>query len=172
VKVRTTVPDCTAREHLRRTFVKGFLGTWASFSSDLNLVVQIAMGISLIAGGFLARAKRYVAHGACQATILVLNLVMIALVMEPPFDQHVMPRLATHFGKRYYTVAGAHGVLGVVTEFLGLYILLVAGTNVVPQSWRFTRWKLWMRIELALWWIVIFTGTLTYYVWYAAPHSR
>jgi len=24
--------------------VKGFLGTWASFSADLNLLVQIAMG--------------------------------------------------------------------------------------------------------------------------------
>ena len=28
------------------------------------------------------------------------------------------------------------------------------------------RRKLWMRVELGLWWIVIVTGVLTYYVWY------
>ena len=26
--------------------MKGFLGTWASFSADLNLVIQIAMGVA------------------------------------------------------------------------------------------------------------------------------
>ena len=35
-----------------------------------------------------------------------------------------------------------------------------------------TRWKLWMSIELTLWWLVIFMGILTYYVWYAAPRSH
>ena len=59
-----------------------------------------------------------------------------------------------------------------IAELLGLYVLLVAGTNILPPSWRFTRWKLWMRIELILWWLVIFMGILTYYVWYAAPRSR
>jgi hypothetical protein len=43
--------------------MKGFLGTWASFSADLNLLIEIAMGIALFAGGYLARAKRYAAHG-------------------------------------------------------------------------------------------------------------
>jgi hypothetical protein len=46
--------------------VKGFFGTWASFNTDLNLLAQIAMGIALLAGAFLARAKRYAAHGVCQ----------------------------------------------------------------------------------------------------------
>jgi uncharacterized membrane protein YozB (DUF420 family) len=66
----------------------------------------------------------------------------------------------------------AHGVLGAVAEVLGLYILLVAGTNILPLSWRFQRWKLWMRIELALWWVVLLSGIGTYYTWYAAPRSR
>src|ERR1700735_208378 len=94
-----------------RASVKGFLGTWASFSADLNLVVQIAMGIALLAGAFLARAKRYAAHGACQAAVLILNLPMIALVMWPSFHVRVLPRLAGHFGKRYYAIAAIHGVL-------------------------------------------------------------
>jgi uncharacterized membrane protein YozB (DUF420 family) len=151
------------------TAMKGFLGTWASFPADLNLLIQLTMGISLIVGTLLARAKRYAAHGICQATVVILNLVMIAVVMVPSFGERIAPRLLAHLGKRYYAIVTLHAALGTVAEFLGLYILLVAGTNILPKSWRFTRWKLWMRIELILWWLVIFMGILTYYVWYAAP---
>jgi hypothetical protein len=35
--------------------------------------------------------------------------------------------------------ATAHGALGALAEILGLYILLVAGTNVLPVSWRIER---------------------------------
>jgi uncharacterized membrane protein YozB (DUF420 family) len=152
--------------------MKGFLGTWAGFPADLNLVIQLFMGIGLIAGTLFARAKRYVAHGVCQATVVVLNLVMIAVFMAPSFGERVVPRLSTHLGKRHYAIVTLHAALGTVAEILGIYILLVAGTSVLPQSWRFTRWKLWMRIELILWWLVIFMGLLTYYVWYVAPQSH
>jgi uncharacterized membrane protein YozB (DUF420 family) len=152
--------------------MKGFLGTWATFAADLNLVIQLTMGASLIAGALLARAKHYLAHRVCQTTVVILNLVMIAVIMEPSFAERIVPRLATHFGKRYYAIVTLHAALGTVTELLGLYILLVAGTNILPQSWRFTRWKLWMRIELVLWWLVILMGILTYYVWYGAPQPR
>jgi len=126
--------------------MKGLLGTWAGFSADLNLLIQVAMGIALIAGAFLARAKRYAAHGAFQAAVLILNLPMIALVMWPSLHTRVIPRLSSHFWKRTYIIATAHGVLGALAEVFGLYILLVAGTNTLPHSWRFQRWKLWMRI--------------------------
>jgi uncharacterized membrane protein YozB (DUF420 family) len=152
--------------------VKGFLGTQAGLSADLNLVIQTAMGIALIAGALLARAKRYTAHGVCQSAVLFLNLAMIALVMGPSFHQIVLPGLPAHFGKHYYAIATAHGALGAVAELLGLYIILVAGTNILPQSLRFRRWKLWMRVELALWWVVLLMGFATYYFWYAAPAAR
>ena len=152
--------------------MNGFLGTWASFSADLNLLVQIAMGIALLAGASLARTKHYAAHGVCQAVVLILNLPMIALVMWPSFDARVLPRLSRHFGKRYYAIAITHGALGVLAEVLGLYILLAAGTNILPHTLRFHRWKLWMRIELALWWVVLLSGIGTYYIWYAAPQSH
>ena len=147
--------------------MKGFLGTQAGFGANLNLLIQVAMGVALIVGALLARAKRYATHGACQATVLVLNLVMISAVMLPSLHLQVLPGLPNHRRKRYYAVATIHGVLGGVAEFLGLYILLVAGTNVLPQAWRFRRWKLWMRIELVFWLIVLLTGIGTYFVWYA-----
>jgi uncharacterized membrane protein YozB (DUF420 family) len=150
--------------------LKGFLGTGATFAADLNLVAQMVMGAALIVGAFLARAKKFVAHGICQASVLLLNLAMIALVMWPAFQRQVLPPLPAHLGDRYYAVATAHGLLGAGAELLGLYIVLVAGTNTVPRRLRFTRWKLWMRIGLGAWCVVLLSGIGTYYAWYiAAP---
>ena len=148
---------------------KGFLGTSATFGADLNLVVQLIMGLALIAGTLLAKHKRYRAHGICQTTVLLLNLLMIGLVMGPSFQQQVKPALAKALHKWYYEVATIHGVLGIVAEMLGLYIVMVAGTNVLPQWLRFKHWKRWMRTELVLWAIILLSGLGTYCAWYVAP---
>jgi Ca2+/H+ antiporter len=66
--------------------MKGFLGTGATFGADLNLVVQLIMGVALLGGAVLAKKKRYTAHGICQTTVLLLNLSMIELVMWPSFS--------------------------------------------------------------------------------------
>ena len=149
--------------------MKGFLGTGAPFGADLNLVAQLVMGIALIAGAILARYKRYRAHRICQTSVLLLNLLMIGLVMWPSFQQQVKPALSKAFHKWYYKVAIIHAALGIGAELLGLYIVIVAGTNVLPQWLRFKDWKLWMRAELVLWTIVLVSGVATYYAWYVAP---
>jgi uncharacterized membrane protein YozB (DUF420 family) len=147
----------------------GFLGTGATFGADLNLVVQLIMGVALMGGAVLARQKRYTAHGICQSAVLLLNLVTIGLVMWPSFQQQVKPALSRVLRKRYYEVAATHAVLGIAAELLGLYIVLVAGTNVVPQWLRFKNWKWWMRAELVLWAIALGSGVRTYCAWYVAP---
>jgi|SRR5690349_8315128 len=149
--------------------LKGFLGTGAPFGADLNLLVQLIMGVALIAGALLAKQKRYTAHGICQTTVLLLNLVMIGSVMWPSFHQQVKPALTTVFHKWYYAVATIHAALGITVELLGLYIVIVAGTNVLPQWLRFKHWKLWMRAELILWVGVLVSGVGTYCAWYVAP---
>ncbi len=151
--------------------MKGFLGTGATFSADVNLLVQLTMGLALIFGASLARRKRFREHGACQAAVMVLNLVMIALVMSPSFRQ-IRPQLPGGLRESYYAVASAHAALGTLAELLGLYIVLVAGTNLIPRRLRFQRWKPWMRTELVLWWIVVLFGVGTYYVWYMAPAGK
>ena len=152
--------------------MKEFLGSGATFAADLNLILQVAMGVALVVGALLARRKRYAAHAICQTTVLLLNLVMIALVMWPSFRIQVMPRLMVHLGKRYYAAAAAHAALGTVAELFGLYIVLVAGTNIAPRRLRFKSWKLWMRAALALWWVVVLSGVGLYCVWYLAPMKR
>jgi uncharacterized membrane protein YozB (DUF420 family) len=141
--------------------------TGAGLKANFNLVSQVAMGVALIGGALLARAKRYGAHGICQAAVLLLNLIMIAFVMWPSFYGQVLPALPKHLPDRYYGAATAHGILGAIAELLGLYIVLAVGTDTLPRRLRIIRWKLWMRIELVLWWVVIVTGVVTYYVWYA-----
>jgi uncharacterized membrane protein YozB (DUF420 family) len=149
--------------------MNGFLGTGATFSADLNLVVQLIMGVALMEGAHLARQKRYKAHGRCQATVLSLNLLMIALVMWPSFKHQVVPAPTRAFHKWYYKAAIIHAGLGITAELLGVYIAMVAGTNVLPERFRFTHWKPWMRTELVLWMVVLFSGIATYCAWYVAP---
>jgi uncharacterized membrane protein YozB (DUF420 family) len=74
--------------------------------------------------------------------------------------------------KWYYAAATIHALLGSMAELLGLYIVIVAATRVLPQSLRFKNWKRWMRAELMLWSVVMLTGVGTYYVWYIAPFQR
>ena len=149
--------------------IKGFMGTGATFAADLNLVVQVIMGAALIVGSVLAKRKRFAAHGVCQTTVLLLNLGMIGLVMWPSFQQQVRPALPKGLHRWYYAAATIHALLGVTAELLGLYIVIVAGTRVLPQSLRFKNWKRWMRAELMLWSIVVLSGVGTYYAWYIAP---
>jgi uncharacterized membrane protein YozB (DUF420 family) len=148
---------------------KGFLGTGAPFGADLNLVVQLVMGVALIAGARLAKQKRYTAHSICQTTVLLLNLLMIGVVMWPSFQHQVRPALSKVLHKWYYEVAAIHAILGISAELLGLYIVIVAGTHVLPEWLRFKHWKLWMRTELVLWLLVLLGGVATYCAWYVAP---
>lgn len=96
--------------------INGFLGTGAPFAADLNLVLQLVMGVALIAGSVLAKRKRYRAHGICQTTVMLLNLVMIGLVMWPTFHQQVEPRLPGVLHKSYYAAATIHALLGGTAE--------------------------------------------------------
>jgi uncharacterized membrane protein YozB (DUF420 family) len=149
--------------------VNGFLGTGATFGADLNLIVQLAMGSALIIGVILAKKKRYRAHGACQTTVLLLNVWMIGFEMWPSFRLQVMPHFPRVLHTAYYTIATVHAALGIAAELLGIYIVLVAGTELIPPSLRFTEWKRWMRIELALWLLALSWGLGTYYEWYVVP---
>lgn len=85
------------------------------------------------------------------------------------FQQQVRPALPKVFHKWYYAAAAIHALLGAAAELLGLYIVIVAGTSVLPEWLCFKDWKRWMRTKLMLWSIVVLTGVGTYYAWYIAP---
>jgi uncharacterized membrane protein YozB (DUF420 family) len=148
---------------------EGFLGSAAPRAADLVLLLEIGMGVGLLIGARLARIRRFRQHAWCQSIIVLLNLAVIALTMIPSFGLHVLPGIPAKLSKAYYGLATAHGALGTVTEIAGLYILLAAGTNVLPEKLRITKYKLWMRSVLVLWWLVLSLGFATYTRWYV-PH--
>ena len=148
---------------------EGFLGTAAPRYADVVLLLEIGMGLALLVGAILARKRKFLAHGWCQSAIVLLNLSIVMLVMAPSFRSQVMPRIPMKLGKTYYALATAHAVLGSATECAALYIVLAAGTNLLPQRFQLTRYKLWMRTVLAAWWVTLVLGFATYARWYV-PH--
>jgi hypothetical protein len=127
------------------------------------------MGIGLLAGALLARLKRFTQHAWCQSVIVLVNLLLIVLTMLPSFRAHVAPRIPLKLGKAYYALATAHAALGTLAEVGGLYILLAVGTSLLPARLRIRNYKVWMRIVLVLWWVVLLFGVATYIRWYV-PH--
>jgi uncharacterized membrane protein YozB (DUF420 family) len=148
---------------------EGFLGTAAPFYADMTLLIEAAMGVGLLIGALLARLGRFHRHACCQSVIVLLNLALIVFMMVPSFRVHVSPKIPLRLGKAYYALATAHAALGSVTEVAGLYILLAAGTTLLPEKFRITKYKAWMRTVLVLWWLVLLLGLVTYARWYV-PH--
>ncbi len=146
--------------------IKAFLETAAPRAANVVLVLEIAMGVGLLVGARLARKGRFRQHAWCQSIIVLLNLAVVVVMMIPSFRVHVLPRVPAKLGKAYYALATTHGALGTVTELAGLYILLSAGTSVLPKQLRTTKYKVWMRSVLVLWWVVLLLGIATYTRWY------
>jgi uncharacterized membrane protein YozB (DUF420 family) len=145
------------------------LDTVAPRAANFVLLLEIAMGVGLLLGAWLARKKRFQQHAWCQSVIVLLNFAVIVMMMVPSFRVHVFPRIPARLGKAFYALATAHAALGSVTEIAGLYILLAAGTSVLPEKFRITKYKVWMRSVLVLWWLVLLLGFATYTRWYV-PH--
>jgi len=149
----------------------GFLGTAAPASADFILVLEVVIALGLVLGALLARGKRYREHAWCQSAIVFLNAVLIVAAMIPSFHERVQPKIPQKLGRSFYAVATAHAFLGTLAEAAGLYILLGAGTNILPERLRMTNYKAWMRGVLVLWWLALLLGVATYIRWYI-PLSR
>ena len=150
----------------------GFLGTVAPPYAHLTLLLEMAMGVGLLIGAWLARRRRFRQHAWCQSAIVLLNLAVILLVMMPSFQVQVVPEIPLRLAKTYYALATAHAALGTITEIAGLYILLAAGTGVLPEKFRITKYKAWMRTVLVLWWFALLLGLATYARWYVPRFFR
>lgn len=145
---------------------EGFLGTAAPLAADIVLLLEIAMGLGLLAGAWLARTGRFRQHAWCQSIIVILNFAVIVLAMVPSFRLQLLPRIPDKLGKSYFAIGTAHATLGSIAELAALYILLAAGMRLLPEKLRLVRCKLWMRSVLALWWLVLLLGFATYARWY------
>ena len=146
----------------------GFLGTSAPLSADIALIIEVAMALALLLGMLLARRKRYRAHAWCQSGVVLLNVFAIALIMAPSFRSQIAPKMPARLGRSFYAVATAHATVGCIAELLGIYIVLAAGTTILPKRLRLVRYKPWMRTALLIWWLALLLGLATYARWYLA----
>jgi len=145
---------------------QGLLGPIAPHAADVILLLEIIMGAGLFVGARLARLGRFRQHAWCQSIIVLINAAVIAMMMIPSFTLQVYPRIAAKLGKAYYALATTHAAVGSLAESAALYILLAAGTGVLPRKLRITNYKAWMRSVLVLWWIALLLGIATYIRWY------
>src|SRR5262245_29547179 len=119
---------------MSETYMPALIFGNAPPAATLNLAVQVLMGGLLLVGMALARRGRFRAHGICQSAVMLLNLVAIVFYMEPVFRQSVLPKFPASLTRSaFYALPAAHAVVGTVAEVLGLYIILRAGTEVLPQ---------------------------------------
>jgi hypothetical protein len=136
--------------------------------AQVILGVEIVLALSLIVGALLVRRGHVRWHAWQQSVVVLVNIPIVAVGMFPQFVDFVWPSLPGELGQPFYLFPTLMLIAGVTVEALGVYVILVAGTNWLPESLRFRNYKLWMRTVLALWWVVFLAGVATYYYWFLA----
>jgi len=115
-------------------FHRGILGTGAPLYADAVIITEIAIGLLLLFGFWLARTRKFKWHAVCQTSMVLLNAAVIVTVMLPAFNARVLPKLPERLGKMHYLISTAHAALGMVSEAVGIYVLVVAGTELPPKN--------------------------------------
>lgn len=128
----------------------------------LNLFLQVGLGLLLLLGMALARRGWYRAHGVCQASAFVVAVVATVVWMVPSLREIYAPSIVRGVVNRENLVVVAHSALGSLTLLLAAYVILVAGTPMIPARLRFQNYRRWMRILLGLWWVTIMLGVVLY----------
>jgi plastocyanin/uncharacterized membrane protein YozB (DUF420 family) len=136
-------------------------------SSDVNLVAQLLILAGLWVGFFFARRKQIPRHQAMQTTMVLANSFFILFVMFTSFYNYIIAG-----GTSTGTIANlmmAHGVVGLLAELTGIYLILRMSTKVLPLRLRVRNFKLVMRSLLGLWTVLVVLGLGIYYARYLAP---
>jgi uncharacterized membrane protein YozB (DUF420 family) len=128
-------------------------------TADINLVAQIVMIVGLWAGFFLARKKRFAHHANVQTAMVLANLFFIAFAMAISFYRYVVQGGTGDSVARWMIV---HGILGVVAELAGIYLIVRMRTKWLPKRWRIKNFKLLMRSTLTLWTVLVVLGLIVY----------
>jgi uncharacterized membrane protein YozB (DUF420 family) len=143
-------------------FADGFLGQGAPRGADLNLLLQIGVGLLLLVGFGLARRERYGLHGICQSCGFAIAVTMTVLWMIPALHLIHADALGRMVVNRVTVAVAMHVVVGTAALLVGAWVILVAGTPLVPERFRFSDYKRWMRVLLTLWWLALVLGLAIY----------
>src|SRR5688572_20133187 len=91
-------------------------------AADINLAAQILILAGLLVGFWLARKKRFGHHANVQTTMVLANLVLIALIMATSLYDYVIEGETTTGRVAQWMIL--HGIVGALAELMGLYLIL------------------------------------------------
>lgn len=141
-----------------RVAMSGLLGTRAPVSSDLNLILQIALLALLLAGFVLGRRKTGSSlklHGGLMRILVILNALSILLVM--------VPSLVVYFGAAVEEVFVVGFPLTLLHHSIGLIAELFGAVSAFR---KFGNVRRWMRTTFILWLVALLFGIGFYVVYY------
>lgn len=139
----------------------GFLGTHAPFISDLSLVLILLTAILFTIGWQLARHKHYKAHRWVQTVAATINAIVVLSVMIYSFVTHILPGIPAKLLEGDYAVTTVHAGVGTIGLVLGIFVVLRAN-ELVPEAWRFSNYKLFMRTSYVLYMLATLLGVTVY----------
>lgn len=128
----------------------------ASLIADGNLILQFVIFALLLVGLFFKQKGKFVFHGSTMLIAVVLNAASFFLVMRPSFATFDFSVLDSPIK----IISLAHGILGGVTEILGIF--LVAAWSLQRNVQSCIKRKMIMRITITLWFIALVLGILLY----------
>jgi len=138
--------------------MSGLLGTRAPVSTDLNLILQIALLALLLTGFILGKRKTGSSlklHGRLMTILVALNALAILLVMGPS--------LFTNFGAAVGEVSTfgfpltlLHHSIGLIAEILGAVLAFRKFGNV----------RRWMQTTFVFWFVALLFGIGFFIVYY------
>jgi hypothetical protein len=140
----------------------GFLGTFAPFYADVNLIAQIVLLIGLLVGFILIRAHKSGAHQYLKTSLVLFSVVMTVFFMG---GKLIMLLASGVSFSPIILVEGFHGLMGTLSILAGLFLILRMN-NALPNPMRITWWKNLMRITFGLYLLVGIGGVALYVLLY------
>ncbi len=145
--------------------MQALLGT--RLAADVNLAAQIVLLVGLWIGLYFARTDQVSRHAAMQTTMVMANLFFILFVMVPSFYQYVI--LGGTTGGIVARLMLIHGLLGLVAQLMGVYLVLRMRTKLIPARFRVRNFISMMWWTLGLWTVIFVLGIGIYYYRYLVP---
>ena len=149
----------------------GFLGTEASFASDMTLVAFVLLIVpAMIAGFVLARRREFFYHQMVMTVIVIFNWVLIFFVMVVGYVHDVAPNVPAHLDRTAVWLPTVHLVIGGIAQLLATYLVLQMwfGPN---MRFHLMPFKRWMRLTFVLWLITAAMGVGIYINYFGLPFA-
>jgi uncharacterized membrane protein YozB (DUF420 family) len=146
----------------------GFLGTRATFYSDLTLILILLTMVLFTVGWQLAVHKKFSHHRWIQTSAVVINTAVILVVMIASFIIYIIPGIPSKLLEGNYGLTVVHAFVGTITMLLGVFIALRAN-GLVPKRFRFKNYKRFMRISYVLYLVAGVLGVFVYITTFMIP---